>query len=111
MKKLTSDLICKIVCAADSEVEKEFRKGSTFYATAEYVVIEDDIEWLNKCFDIDLTPYIGMSFQASGLWSDDDGLDLYSGEVYKKVGVKVIPEEVIVKPAYEVPIWEKVELN
>lgn len=108
--KIDQKILIEIVKENDPDVEKEFRKGSSFYATAE-VVIEDEtyfdfVESLVS--DGEKSFLVGKKIVATGYWSDDWGLDLYDAEVYES-HVEHVPEEVIVRPAHDVIVWKSVE--
>ena len=104
MVELTKDGLIQILYQLDPKVEKEFRKYSSFYATAFAEVTKEDAEWLADCEEL-----VGKRIVATGYWSDYDGLDLYDAWVEVKTE-EVIPAwtEVIEHPETVKTTWSKV---
>ena len=106
--KVDNSKLIDIVRENDPQVETEFRRGSTFYATAD-VVIEDE----TYVSGFGLSPeeeqwLIGKKIVATGYWSDDNGLDLYDAYVCEKRIVHV-PEKVTVIPAHDEVVWTRIK--
>lgn len=99
---LTTKQLIEIINDLDPEVETEFRKYSSFYATAYAEVEASDQEYI----DYDISSLFGKRIVATGYWSDDDGLDLYEAWVESKT-IEHIPEEVKIIPAHDIEIWKK----
>lgn len=99
-RQLTREEVDKIWCEFDLPMEKEFRRGSTFYAHG-FVEIDAEVAaFVASEFDVDITDQIGMGYYLNGMWSDDDGVDWYyttlqyAEETYIPEEVKIIPARI-----------------
>ena len=109
MKLLTDVQANQLILEFDeAEVEKEFRKGRTFYAYCTLVVTQAIVEYAQEEFEVDISGRLGWAINGSGMWSDDDGLDLYSFCWAKPVLVHV-PESVVVTPAHTLTTYESTD--
>ena len=90
MTKFTKNRLIEMIKQLDPEVETEFRKYSSFYATAFAEVTEKDAEFGDDCKEL-----VGKRIVGTGYWSDSDGLDLYDAWIEEKT------EEVV-------PAWTEV---
>lgn len=104
MIEFTKDELISIIYQLDPVVEKEFRKYSSFYATASAEITEEDAGWLDACAKL-----VGKRIVATGYWSDSDGLDLYDAWVEEKTE-EVVPAwtEVIEHPESVKVAWNKI---
>lgn len=104
MTDLTKDELISIIYQLDPEVQKEFRKYSSFYATAYAEITEKDAEWDDGCKRL-----VGKRIVATGYWDDSDGLDLYDAWVEEKTE-EVVPAwtEVIEHPESVNVTWNKI---
>lgn len=101
---LTTKQLIEIINDLDPEVEKEHRRGSSFYATAWVEVAEED----QKYVSVDISHLVGKRIVGHGTWDDDWGLELNEAWVESKT-IQYIPEEVKIIPAYTKKIWTKEE--
>ena len=101
---LTTKQLIEIINDLDPEVEKEFRKYSSFYATAYAEVEASDQEYI----DYDISSLFGKRIVATGYWSDAEGLDLDDAWVESKT-IQHIPEEVKIIAAHDIEVWTKEE--
>ena len=108
MKFLTDAQANQLTLEFEADVEKDFRRGGSFYASTALVVDADVVAYAREEFDVDIVERLGWCIWGSGYWSDDDGLDLYSFNWSKPTLVHV-PESVVVTPAHTVTEWEVVD--
>ena len=106
-QKLTLKQAGTLACEFDdvAEFDKEFRKGSTFYANAFFEVTQEMVDYAKEFFGVDISDQIGMGYGLSGMWSDDNGTDWYSVDMYVSEDV-YIPEEVVIIPARMEKKWK-----
>lgn len=104
MAEFTKEQLIGILYEGDPEVEKEFRKGGSFYATAYAEITDEDAEYDTECI-----PLIGKRIVGTGYWSDYDGLDLYDAWIEEKTE-EVVPAwtEVIEHPETVKVTWNKI---
>lgn len=102
LSNFTNQQLIDILKDLDPEVEKEHRRGSSFYATAYVEVSEGD----QKYIECDISSLFGKRIVGIGTWDDDWGLDLYDAWVESKT-IQHIPEEVKVIPAQDIEVWTK----
>ena len=104
MTKFTKNRLIEIIKQLDPEVETEFRKYSSFYATAFAEVTEKDAEFGDDCKEL-----VGKRIVGTGYWSDSDGLDLYDAWIEEKTE-EVVPAwtQVIEHPETVKVTWSKV---
>ena len=104
MAEFTKDDLISILYQLDPEVEKEFRKYSSFYATAYAEATEEDADWCEECRDL-----VGKRIVGTGYWSDNDGLDLCDAWIEEKTE-EVVPAwtQVIEHPETVKVTWNKI---
>lgn len=112
MNKITKEQLQDYVSEL-GEFDKEFRKGSSFYAWSTYTFKQDDIDTL-KAEGIDASDFLNVCVTLNGMWDDSNGtewdsMDFCKVEEYQElVPEVVIPEHYITKQRTEefVPTWE-----
>lgn len=100
-------VLIKILFDLDCEVEKEFRKGSTFYATATAEITEKEVREFAS--EYDLTPLLNKRIVGIGYWDDYNGLEINQAWIEEQ-SIRMIPERTIVIPAQEEVTWVKSEV-
>lgn len=88
------------------EVEKEYRRGSSFYATGSYEFSDENKAKLAELLGRDSSSLIGTSINASGTWDDNWGSEWLDYWQEKKIET-IIPEKTIVIPEHVQVTWEK----
>lgn len=103
-KQLTIAQLQVIVSDLDYDVEKEHRRGSTFYAYAFVEVNDAVVAYAKEEFERDISDQKGTGYQMDGTWDDDCGFDWsYATHMYKTQ--KYIPERVEIIPARMEDEW------
>lgn len=113
MAKVTEEDIKEVVLEV-GKMEKEHRRGSTFYASISHVITQEDVDFISEEWERDATDFLGIQVVLSGIYDDNYGFDDLDIEYYKVeeyqelVPEKVIPAHYVNKAKTEpfVPEWE-----
>lgn len=99
MNKITQQQLQDYVSEL-GEFDKEFRKGSSFYAWSTYTFKQDDIDTL-KAEDIDASEFLNVCVTLNGMWDDNWGCDWTDMDFCKvEEYQELVPEQII--PAHYV---------
>ena len=105
MNKITEEQLQDYVSEL-GEFDKEFRKGSSFYAWSTYTFKQDDIDTL-KGEGIDASDFLNVCITLNGMWDDSNGtewdsMDFCKVEEYQEIIPEVvIPEHYVIKQRTE----------
>ena len=110
MEEFTQKQLEAILKATDAEREwEEHRRGSTFYVGDYVILVEEDVEWIQKQLGIDVSRLVGKRIYGTGTWDEDWGSEYTDVEVQEKTE-EVIPAwtEVIEHPETVKITWNKI---